>query len=68
MTEEHLPTLTTGEAARVLQVSRDTVKRLYERGEIEGFKTSQIGHIRLYRDAVEEYARQRRSRPSPDKS
>lgn len=61
------PVLTTGEAARILNISHDTVKRLYERGEIGGFKTSNSGHIRLYRDSVEEFDRQRRNQPPPAK-
>lgn len=59
--------LTTFQAAELLQVSHDTVKKLYGQGVLEGFKTSPRGHIRLYRDAVEEYIRQRKSRPQPDK-
>jgi excisionase family DNA binding protein len=49
--------LSTGEAAAVLQVSRDTVRRLCDRGELqfdrlEGSKT----RFRVHSDSLEQYA------------
>jgi excisionase family DNA binding protein len=65
--ENSRPVYTTGQAATALGLSIDTIKRLWERGLIEGYLTSPIkgGRLRLYRDSVEEFDRQRKSRPTP---
>ena len=64
------PTISSTEAAKILGVTDDTIRAWFDRGLIEGYKTSPLrrGRLRLYRDAVEEFDRQRKSRPSgPEK-
>lgn len=53
--------LTTGEAALLLGVSIDTVKRYLEQGVLEG-RTLPSGHRRLTRDSVD---RVRTAPPTP---
>ncbi len=51
----------TAEAGELLGVSQDTVARLFDAGELDGYRTSAtLGHRRIYLDSVEAYrARQR---------
>ena len=57
--------MTTVQAGDYLDCDHQTVVRLWTLGHIEGYKTSpgKHGRLRLYRDSVEEYDRQRKSRP-----
>jgi len=59
------PTISTFEAGRLLSVSHDTVRNYWHRGLIEGYVSTSMkgGRLRLYRDSVEEFDRQRKSRP-----
>jgi Helix-turn-helix domain len=59
--------MTVGEAAKVLGISRDSVRRRVTSGELEGFWTDPLsqrtdvngvpnrGHRRIYADSVERY-------------
>lgn len=50
--------LSTGDVAAVLQVSRDTVRRLCEAGQLDYARVSgQRGWMRVYRDSIDEYAK-----------
>lgn len=62
---ENRPLMSATEVAEYLGVSHDTVNRLFARGEIDGYKQTlrRNGRLRLYRDSVEMYDRQRKSRP-----
>ena len=55
------PVISTLEAAALLEISHATVRRLWESGELQGYKTSQAkgARLRLYRDSVERYAQER---------
>ncbi len=66
---ENRPTIGSSEAGRMLGVTHETVRAYWERGLIDGYLTipAKHGRLRLYRDSVEEYDRQRKSRPLPDK-
>jgi excisionase family DNA binding protein len=57
------PTITPREAATYLEISEDTVVRWFIMGAIEGYRKtpSARGRIRLYRDSVEQFDRQRKS-------
>jgi excisionase family DNA binding protein len=57
------------EAAAYLEISEDTVVRWFSLGTIEGFRKtpSARGRIRLYRDSVEAFDRQRKSQVPPRK-
>lgn len=64
------PTVSTFEAAQMLDVSHDTIKNYWKRGFITGYLTlpTKGGRLRLYRDSVEEFDRQRKSRSPSDKA
>ncbi len=57
------PTMSTREAAAYLGVSRPTLLRLWSQGLLEGYRVTpyQNGRVRLYRDSVEEFDRQRKN-------
>jgi len=57
------------EAAAYLEISEDTVVRWFTLGTIEGYRKtpSARGRIRLYRDSVEAFGRQRKSQVLPCK-
>ncbi len=57
------------EAAAYLELSEDTVVRWFSQGTIEGYRKtpSARGRIRLYRNSVEEFDRQRKSQVLPRK-
>ena len=57
------PTITPREAATYLEISEDTVVRWFIMGAIERYRKtpSARGRIRLYRDSVEQFDRQRKS-------
>lgn len=59
---EPKPFYTTGQAAKLLALSVDTIVRLWERGELEGYKTKPGygGHLRVYRDSVERFDQARK--------
>ena len=63
------PTFSSKEAADFLEVSDQTIFRLFAAGTLEGYRVTmkRNGRIRLYRDSVEEYDRQRKSQPFPAK-
>jgi excisionase family DNA binding protein len=63
------PTITPREAATYLEISEDTVVRWFIMGAIEGYRKtpSARGRIRLYRDSVEHFDRQRKSQVPPRK-
>lgn len=67
--DEARPTISTTEAGRMLDVTHDTIRAWWKRGLIEGYLSTPgpHGRLRLYRDSVEAYDRQRKSRPSVDK-
>lgn len=55
--------LSTGQAAAVLQVSRDTVRRLCEDGKLSFDRLGgQTGWLRVHRDSLEQYATQNKVR------
>lgn len=56
------PYCSTGEAAKMLDLSVDTVVRLWERGELEGYRVTprKGAHLRIYRDSVEQLDRRRK--------
>jgi len=53
---------TTGEAAAWLQLSIDTITRLWKRGALEGYKTTpdKGAHLRIYRDSVRKFDQARK--------
>ena len=51
--------LSTKEAARELQVSESTVRRLFDQKKLEGF-TTPGGHRRITRESVEQVLDERR--------
>ena len=63
------PTMSPKEAAALLALSEDTVVRWFSLGTIEGYRKtpSARGRIRLYRDSVEAFDRQRKSQVPPRK-
>ncbi len=62
-------TMSPKEAAAYLELSEDTVVRWFSQGTIEGYRKtpSARGRIRLYRDSVEQFDRQRKSQVLPRK-
>ena len=62
-------TITPKEAAAYLEISEDTVVRWFTLGAIAGYRKtpSARGRIRLYRDSVEQFDRQRKSQVLPGK-
>jgi|GEM_PF-2007535 len=48
--------LSTGDVARVLQVSRDTVRRLCESNELNCERLTARARFRVHRDSLEQYA------------
>ena len=64
------PMMTAAEAAQYLGVSHDTINRLMAQGQLQGYKQTlrRNGRFRIYRDSVEAYDRQRKSRPISDKA
>lgn len=67
---EDRPMMTAAEAAQYLGVSHDTINRLMAQGQLQGYKQTlrRNGRFRIYRDSVEAYDRQRKSRPISDKA
>lgn len=56
------------EAAVLLGVSEETVRRAYDAGELLGYRTRPVrGNRRIYRSSVEEYARRRQAPPPPER-
>ncbi len=51
--------LSTGEAAKRLQTSHDTVLRLIRSGELSANRLTESGHWRIRQEDLEEYAKQR---------
>jgi excisionase family DNA binding protein len=51
------------EAAEYLGISRPTLLRLWSQGFLEGYRVTpyQNGRVRLYRDSVEKFDRQRKN-------
>jgi excisionase family DNA binding protein len=64
---EDRPTISAQEAATLLGVSKPTLLRLWAQGFLEGYRLTPYrnGQIRLYRDSVEQFDRQRKSQ-APD--
>jgi excisionase family DNA binding protein len=62
-------TMSPKEAAAYLEISEDTVVRWFSLGTIEGYRKtpSARGRMRLYRDSVEAFDRQRKSQVPPRK-
>ena len=54
----HTTAYTTGEAADLLGVTATTVLKWCQAGKIKAYRTSPIGHWRIMRDTVVEYARE----------
>jgi excisionase family DNA binding protein len=67
--QEDRPTMAPKEAAAYLAISEDTVVRWFTMGAIKGYRKtpSARGRIRLYRDSVEAFDRQRKSQVLPRK-
>ena len=65
--QQDRPTMSPKEAAAHLALSEDTVVRWYTVGAIDGYRKtpSARGRIRLYRDSVEAFDRQRKSQVLP---
>lgn len=63
---EDRPTISAQEAAIFLGVSKPTLLRLWAQGFLEGYRATPYrnGQIRLYRDTVEQFDRQRKSQAS----
>jgi hypothetical protein len=63
--EDTRPTLTTGQAGRLLAVTHETVRRYWELGLLEGYLMApgKHGRLRVYRDSVEAFDRQRKGGP-----
>lgn len=61
--EEDRPTMSAQEAADYLRLSKPTVLKLWAQRLIKGYRALQAvnGRVRLYRDSVEEFDRQRKS-------
>ena len=66
MTEDR-PTMSATDAAALLGISKPTLLRLWTQGLVEGYQLTPYrnGRIRLYRDSVELFDRQRKSQ-APD--
>ena len=66
MTQPDRPTLTTTKVMKLLGVSRPTVTRLIEAGELDGYKltTAKNSPFRIYRDTVDDLLERRQKRPS----
>lgn len=64
---EGRPTISAGEAATFLGISKPTLLRLWAQGFLEGYRLTPYrnGQVRLYRDSVELFDRQRKSQ-APD--
>ena len=67
--QQDRPTISPKEAAALLEISEDTVVRWYVLGTIEGYRKTPSARerIRLYRDSVEAFDRQRKSQALPRK-
>ena len=48
---------TTGEAAELLGVHKNAVLKWCKRGVIDAYRTSPVGHWRITRTALEQYAK-----------
>jgi excisionase family DNA binding protein len=61
--EEDRPTMSAQEAADYLRLSKPTVLKLWAQGLLKGYRALQAvnGRVRLYRDSVEAFDRQRKS-------
>ena len=61
--KEDRPTMSAQEAADYLGISRPTLLRLWSQGFLEGYRVTpyQNGRVRLYRDSVERFDRQRKN-------
>ncbi len=53
-----ITTYTTGEAADILGVHKNAVLKWCKKGSITAYRTSPIGHWRITKKTLEEYARQ----------
>ena len=60
---EDRPTMSVQEAAAALGISKPTLLRLWTQGLLEGYRVTPYrnGRVRLYRDSVEQFDRQRKS-------
>lgn len=67
---EDRPTMSAQEAAAYLGISKPTLLRLWGQGTLGGYRVTPArnGRIRLYRDSVEEFDRQRKSQVMTTKS
>lgn len=60
MSDDDQGVMTVPEAAAILRVSEETVRRAFDAGELKGYKTrADRGWRRIYRTSVEEYRRAR---------
>ena len=66
MPQDDRPTLTTIQVMDLLGVSRSTVVRLVQRGELKAYKLTlgQTSPLRIYKDSVEELLDSRQQQPS----
>ena len=66
MTQPDRHTFTTSQVMELLGVSRATVSRLVQQGELEGYKltAAKNSHLRIYKDSVEDLLERRKLGPS----
>ncbi|MBU0705478.1 MAG: helix-turn-helix domain-containing protein [Chloroflexi bacterium] len=66
MPQDDRPTLTTTQVMDLLGVSRSTVVRLVQRGELKAYKLTlgQTSPLRIYKDSVDELLDSRQQQPS----
>lgn len=57
MTDEIIMSLTTTEAARLLGVHVDTIRRAIKSGALGAFKLGKKGHWRIRREHLEQFLR-----------
>lgn len=67
---EDRPTMSVGEAAERLGMSKPTLLRLWAQGLLAGYRVTPYrnGRVRLYRDAVELFDRQRKNQAGTSSS
>lgn len=67
---EDRPTMSVGEAAERLGMSKPTLLRLWAQGLLDGYRVTPYrnGRVRLYRDSVELFDRQRKNQAGTSSS
>lgn len=67
---EDRPTMSVNEAAERIGISKPTLLRLWAQGLLEGYRVTPYrnGRVRLYRDSVEVFDRQRKNQAGTSSS